>query len=221
MKRKMHDHTKGKSHIRKTKEMMQSPAYRNLKPIARALMDELLLIYQGSNNGQIFLEVREAARRINCHKDSASRAFHELAEHGFIKLTRGDMWQSRKSREWRITFVYHQGREPTNDWMRWEPEKPVFTTPRRRGKNKTRSQNQGQTVLNGGTNTTNHPKDHVLEDDESISYCKNTTKLCPEIRETYSLPRHSPMGLSQLQASNKLKMIDGRGLFYPIDGRYC
>jgi hypothetical protein len=147
---KKHDHTKGKAHIRKTKEMMRSPAYRDLRPAERALLDELLLICDGPNNGKISLEVRQAAKLIRCTKGTVSKAFHSLAAHGFIENTRGDRWQDRVAREWRLTSVHWQGREPTNDWMRWQPGACVFDVPARQ-KKKGRSHNEVQTVSNQGT----------------------------------------------------------------------
>jgi hypothetical protein len=130
-KKAKHDHTNGKAHIRKTWEMMRSPAYRDLSATARCLLDELLLRFNGHNNGSIFLEVRQAAKMINCGKNTIARSFYELAEHGFIKLSEESSWQQRKAREWWITCVYQpDGREPTNDWQRWESDNPVFGTPK-------------------------------------------------------------------------------------------
>ncbi len=152
-----HDHTNGKAHIRKTWEMMRSPAYRDLSVHARCLLDELLLCFNGYNNGSIFIEIRQAAKLIKCSKNTISKIFYELTEHGFIKLSEGSRWQQRKAREWWITCVYQpDGREPTNDWLRWKPDQPVFSTPRTQeslppdlGQKKPRSQMRGQTVPNG------------------------------------------------------------------------
>jgi hypothetical protein len=80
-----------------------------------------------------------AAKLIRANKDTASKAFRSLAEHGFIALTKGEYWQERLAREWRLTFEECNGREPTDDWKRWRPGQPVVTLPK-----KSRSQTKGQ-----------------------------------------------------------------------------
>jgi hypothetical protein len=46
---------------------------------------ELKMLYTGQNNGELFLSVREAARRLNASKTFAAKCFHELEVHGFIR----------------------------------------------------------------------------------------------------------------------------------------
>ena len=117
-------------------EILDSPAYRDLTPAARALHVELLRLYRPDRNGALSLEVRKAAEQTRTHKDTASRAFRELAEHGFIALRHGERWMDHLAREWRITSEPCNGREPTDDWREWQPGKPVAKLPQRK---KTRS----------------------------------------------------------------------------------
>lgn len=56
-------------HVRFYQWELKSPAYRSLSLGARALLIELKSLYNGSNNGDLFLSVREAARRLNCGKN--------------------------------------------------------------------------------------------------------------------------------------------------------
>jgi len=120
-------------------EILASPAYRDLNPVARCLLIEFQRIYRPSRNGRLSISVMNAAKLIRVHKDTASKAFRSLAEHGFIVLTRGEYWQERLAREWRLTFSEYNGREPTDDWKRWKPDQSVVTFP-----NKSRSQIKGQ-----------------------------------------------------------------------------
>ena len=124
-------------------EILASPAYRDLNPVARCLLIEFQRIYRPSRNGRLSISVMNAAKLIRVHKDTASKAFRSLAEHGFIVLTRGEYWQERLAREWRLTFSEYNGREPTDDWKRWKPDQPVVTLP-----NKSRSQTRGQSRPN-------------------------------------------------------------------------
>ena len=122
-------------------EMLSSPAYRDLNCKARSLLIEFMRIFLPSRNGRLSITVVNAAQLLRVNKDTASTMFRSLAEHGFIALTRGEYWQERLAREWRLTFECCNGREPTDDWRRWEPGQSVLTLPR-----KSRSQNRGQIV---------------------------------------------------------------------------
>lgn len=108
-------------HVRLYYFLLQSPAYRSLSPPGRALLVELQALFDGKNNGELFLSVREAAKRINTSNATAGRAFLELEEHGFIrKNTPGSF--NRKTRHattWILTEFQHGGRLATKDFMRW------------------------------------------------------------------------------------------------------
>ena len=72
-------------HIRHYEWMLASSAYRSLSCYARCLLVELYRRYNGGNNGEISMSVREAAELLGCNKDTALKAFRELEERGFIK----------------------------------------------------------------------------------------------------------------------------------------
>ena len=124
-------------------EILASPAYRDLTPAARSLLTEFQRIYRPNRNGQLSISVVNAAQLIRVNKDTALKKFNSLAEHGFIVLTRGEYWQERLAREWRLTFEPCKGREPTDGWKRWKPGQPVVTLPK-----KSRSQTRGQSRPN-------------------------------------------------------------------------
>jgi hypothetical protein len=65
--------------------MHRSPAFQHLTVGARALLLELKMLYTGQNNGELFLSVREAAKRLNIGKTHAAKCFRELVVHGFIR----------------------------------------------------------------------------------------------------------------------------------------
>jgi len=113
-------------------EWFDSPAYRDLSPVARCLLMEFLLIYRPGRNGHLSISVQNAMARLGCAKQTAQDAFRELAEHGFIKLREGERWQERKAREFALTIESVNGHEPTDDWRDWEPEKLVESLPRKR-----------------------------------------------------------------------------------------
>lgn len=106
-------------HLRLDAELIESPAYRDLKSVARALLIEFANLYRPSRNGRLSISVRNAATLIRCNKTTAEKAFHELASHGFIRVTNMDQWQDKKAREWAVTWQSVGNREPTNEWKAW------------------------------------------------------------------------------------------------------
>ena len=64
-------------------------AWATLKPGPRALYVELKRRYNGSNNGEIILSHRDAARLLNVHRNTVGAWFEELERRGFIRMTQG------------------------------------------------------------------------------------------------------------------------------------
>lgn len=108
------------------REWFNSAAYRDLSLTARCLLMEMHILYRPGRNGALSLSVVNAAKRLNVTQRTVRPAFHELAEHGFISLTKGEYWQERKAREWRLTFLKCNGSEPTDEWRFWKPDQPVI-----------------------------------------------------------------------------------------------
>ncbi len=68
--------------------IMRQAGYRGLSLGARALHWELIGVFNGHNNGDLFLAHRDAAVRLNCHRNSISKYYRELVEAGFLHKTR-------------------------------------------------------------------------------------------------------------------------------------
>jgi len=116
-------------HVRFYRWMLDSPAYLSLSCQARAVLIEITRAYDGTNNGRIGLSVRRAAERCNIAKDTASRAFADLEERGFVDcVTRGAF--SRKSMhatEWRLTWwpCDVTGELSSKRFMNWRKQNTV------------------------------------------------------------------------------------------------
>ena len=119
------------SHVRFYAWMMNSPAYRSLSALGRALLVELYALYNGLNNGDLFLSVRDAALRLNVSKTTVAPVFKEVESRGFIRARqRGSFaWKERHATSWILTEFSFAGQPPTKDFMRWTPgpeiQKPV------------------------------------------------------------------------------------------------
>ncbi len=117
--------------------MLASNAYRALSPNARALLVELVMLYNGENNGSLFLSVRDAAHRIGlADATAASRAFDELMELGFIEVTqighfRVKASEHSRARCWRLCWLCGPGRK-LPEWHFLEREPAAGTQARRR-----------------------------------------------------------------------------------------
>ncbi|MEJ2028621.1 MAG: hypothetical protein P8X66_01890 [Maritimibacter sp.] len=60
--------------------IFERPAYRRLGLGARCLHMELIRVYNGYNNGRLFLSHRLAADRLGCSRNTVSRYYRELEE---------------------------------------------------------------------------------------------------------------------------------------------
>ena len=111
-------------HIRLFLATMKTAAWRSLKPAERAVLIELLALYNGRNNGEIFLSAREASERCRINKDTVTKVFRVLQERGFIKrrCETDARWSEMKARCWVLTeYPLRDGVPPTRDYQDWRP----------------------------------------------------------------------------------------------------
>jgi len=98
--------------------LLKSPAYRALSCTARALLVELVMLFNGENNGALYLSVRDAAARLGLSDlNAVCTAFAELEAMGFIACTVAGHFHVKaaehsRARCWRLTFEFRE-REPT------------------------------------------------------------------------------------------------------------
>ncbi|HZQ01367.1 MAG TPA: hypothetical protein VFB13_17615 [Reyranella sp.] len=107
----------------------ESAAWQSLSPAARCVLIELKALYNGRNNGSLFLSVREAARRAGIGKTLAARCFRDLIDRGFTKIAQKGAFNIKAASRrgdataWLLTEFPH-GDETgvgTKDFMRWRP----------------------------------------------------------------------------------------------------
>lgn len=118
-------------HVRLYGWELRSPAYRSLSVGARALLVELKSLYNGYNNGNLFLSVREAARRLGCSKDRAARLFVELRDRGFIRPKEIGAFNLKAASGRGMATSWILTEHPTGDavsgtkeFMHWRPTPP-------------------------------------------------------------------------------------------------
>lgn len=101
-------------------------AYRGLGVGARALHWELIHVFNGHNNGRLFLSHRLAAQRLGCSRNTISRYYTELEDMGFLNKTRGHCLGpdgKGQSTHWALTHLGVGTNRATMDFKRKSPTK--------------------------------------------------------------------------------------------------
>lgn len=109
------------AHVRLHHWMMQSEAWQTLSPEGRSVLVALYSLYTGTNNGSLFLSVREAAQRANCSKNKAAKGLRDLLDRGFIRSKEKGFLGAgvRMASTWILTEFPHANQLPTKEFMSW------------------------------------------------------------------------------------------------------
>lgn len=105
--------------------LLRSPAYVALSLAGRAALTELMLVYDGSNNGSIGMGSRLLGVRLGCGHAKAARAIEELVEKGFVETTSIGSFarRNRRASEYRLLMFRCDlsGHTPAKKFMQWVP----------------------------------------------------------------------------------------------------
>ncbi len=103
---------------------MNCPAYRLMSLAGRASLMEFRRRYDGGNNGEISLSVRELAGLLNCSINTAHKAIKELERLGWVKAAvKGTFTcKTRYATTWILTNQPLGNELPTKEYARWRPE---------------------------------------------------------------------------------------------------
>lgn len=143
--------------------MARSEAFRSLSGTAIKVWIEIRSSYNGNNNGKLFLSLTDAAKRLGISKSTASRAFKELEEKGFLKLTRKGFFTGRQASEYISTDLPFNGQLKTNDWKQWrKPPKKNRTQVSRRNKSSPESTMSKPSDYSQSHNETHRPNLKVV-----------------------------------------------------------
>ena len=102
----------------------KSEAFLACKPQAKVIWFMLLERYNGQNNGQISLSVREAAKYVNCSPNWAGKHIDQLIFVGLIERTMktGFTNGKRLASTYGLTHLPTAGK-PANDlWKKFKPQ---------------------------------------------------------------------------------------------------
>jgi hypothetical protein len=101
-------------------DIADSIAWKSISTNARCVWLEIMRRYNGKNNGEIALSCREAGILCNISKNTASKAFKDLQEKGFIKIGTASSfdYKMKKSTRWIVTHEALNMNRPTNEWKK-------------------------------------------------------------------------------------------------------
>lgn len=114
--------------------VLDSVAYVDLTPMERAILVEIVRVFDGRNNGRITLSYKQLAARLGRKNEAPfSRAIGRLISHGFLELSVEAVWQERRAREYRLTFANTSDRigrpiAATNEYRAWTPPAKIDAT---------------------------------------------------------------------------------------------
>jgi len=108
------------------REVIRSKAYLDMSSNAQVLIIHLQDVWK-DYEPVIHYSNRRVVDILGVSAGTASKAFKELEEHGFIQMAEECDWLNGKAREWRLTWLTANGREPTNEWKAWELSNPAFS----------------------------------------------------------------------------------------------
>ena len=104
------------------KHITRSKAWFSYSPAARLIWIAVLERYNGENNGEISLSVREAGSYAGCTKNTAGKKFIELLDAGLLQCTMKTSFNNGKglASTWALTHLPIGGKAATNLWKRME-----------------------------------------------------------------------------------------------------
>lgn len=119
-------------HVRLHYWMMASAAFRALKAHEVRVLIELYSLFNGNNNGHLYLSCRQAEERCKISKNTAGRCFHRLQELGFIRrrADEPENYRLREANRWILTEFDFGSRSATKDFMHWVPEEKQKERPK-------------------------------------------------------------------------------------------
>ena len=126
----------GESYVMFYRWFLDCPAWLSLNPVARSLYLEIKRRFHGNNNGGISFSHRQAAKALNCSNKPVMKAFKDLEQRGFIKVTQKGAFKGVPfATTWLLTELPKdhpiKSLVATKDFMSWKAE-PVGATKKSR-----------------------------------------------------------------------------------------
>ena len=112
----------GFSFVGLPKHITKSSAFLDCKPTAKVIWLQLMERYNGYNNGEISLSVRDAGKYANYSPNSAGKHIEQLIAVGLICCTMktGFTMDKRLASTYALTHIPIGGKAATNKWRQYK-----------------------------------------------------------------------------------------------------
>ena len=99
-----------------------SDAMKDCDAIAKSVFIEFLRRYNGFNNGEISMSVRELSKNLSISIGTANKKIHRLIKVGLIRITKNSGFnvKGRLAREFEITFHPFNKMPAKNTFKQWQ-----------------------------------------------------------------------------------------------------
>ena len=102
-------------------------AFRSLRGFSIKVYLELWSRFDGRNNGDLSLSLREGANLLYMSQSSVQRSIQDLIEKGFITMTSKGRWYGRKASTYSLTNKRLNGHLPAFAWWHWRKNKSRYS----------------------------------------------------------------------------------------------
>ena len=98
--------------VRLDYRILNSNAYRSLSPNARSLLVELVMLYNGENNGSLYLSVRDAARAAgyDCGEKQRRRIHRSGFKHRWMGCSSPERRDQKNAERQHFPGMFGQGK---------------------------------------------------------------------------------------------------------------
>ncbi len=114
---------RGGKFVRLGNGLLTSDAWRSLSGSAIKYYIELRRHYNGRNNGGLHLSLEAARKQLGMARGTVLRVQQELAEKGFIRMTKRGGFHQRLATTWALTDEPAPAVSPTYDYKSWTPKR--------------------------------------------------------------------------------------------------
>tara|TARA_A100001015_G_C15021480_1_gene728204 strand:- start:387 stop:800 length:414 start_codon:yes stop_codon:yes gene_type:complete len=121
LRRNKHKVLKG-GHMAIPYSVWDSDAMKDCDAIAKSVFIEFLRRYNGFNNGEISMSVRELSKNLSISIGTANKKIHRLIKVGLIRITKNSGFnvKGRLAREFEITFHPCNKMPAKNTFKQWK-----------------------------------------------------------------------------------------------------
>lgn len=107
-------------------DLIRCSAYKQLKPTARIVLLEFMTGCKPWFNGKYGCGLINLIEKTGLSENTIRAAITQLQEYGFIEMKKRECRARHQAREWHVTWQKCEQREPTKNYLNWQPGIRIF-----------------------------------------------------------------------------------------------